>query len=218
MNVLPGQQRGLVGATLLKAMFERARTGASCTAAGVRRTSRRISSGSRWGLCRWRFGRGARRRHRVHIFWQKRIRAGDTTTPWWFPVADEWRERFGRIDSCCRSRRGCIGAMRCPGPVSWRLPEADHSPGDKSQVANKTTKRETRKSQNRRSRTMATLPGLRFSNSPETAAAAKEKPPAREEARRRRTIRSWWPRRELRDRWLERVNADPALLLPHGEV
>lgn len=22
---------------------------------------------------------------RIHIFWQKRIRAGDTTTPWWFP-------------------------------------------------------------------------------------------------------------------------------------
>ena len=25
-------------------------------------------------------------RSRVHIFWQRRIRAGDTTTPWWFPA------------------------------------------------------------------------------------------------------------------------------------
>src|SRR5207244_769959 len=22
---------------------------------------------------------------RIHIFWQKRIRAGDATTPWWYP-------------------------------------------------------------------------------------------------------------------------------------
>ena len=22
----------------------------------------------------------------MHIFWQKRIREGDTTTPWWFPA------------------------------------------------------------------------------------------------------------------------------------
>jgi len=29
--------------------------------------------------------KGARRTPCVHIFWQKRIRAGDTTTPWWFP-------------------------------------------------------------------------------------------------------------------------------------
>jgi hypothetical protein len=25
------------------------------------------------------------KKSRVHIFWQKRIRAGDTETPWWFP-------------------------------------------------------------------------------------------------------------------------------------
>src|SRR5688500_11858992 len=29
--------------------------------------------------------RGKGGKPRVHIFWQKRIRAGDTTTPWWFP-------------------------------------------------------------------------------------------------------------------------------------
>lgn len=28
-------------------------------------------------------------KHRVHIFWQKRIRAGDTTTPYWFPAKTE---------------------------------------------------------------------------------------------------------------------------------
>src|SRR5213075_1079117 len=28
---------------------------------------------------------GSASKERIHIFWQKRIRAGDTTTPWWFP-------------------------------------------------------------------------------------------------------------------------------------
>src|ERR1051326_8634541 len=30
-------------------------------------------------------GRGKNGAARVHIFWQKRIREGDVTTPWWFP-------------------------------------------------------------------------------------------------------------------------------------
>jgi hypothetical protein len=31
------------------------------------------------------FRTGSERKSRVHIFWQKRIRSGDATTPWWFP-------------------------------------------------------------------------------------------------------------------------------------
>ena len=60
-------------------------TGANSFAAGVRRTSKRIISGSRSGSFRWRFGRAVAKKARVHIFWQKRIREGDTTTPYWFP-------------------------------------------------------------------------------------------------------------------------------------
>src|SRR5688500_20389757 len=33
-----------------------------------------------------RVPRGQRQKKRVHIFWQRRIREGDTTTPWWFPA------------------------------------------------------------------------------------------------------------------------------------
>src|SRR5437868_2811141 len=32
------------------------------------------------------FRAGSRDKGRVHIFWQRRIRAGDTTTPYWFPA------------------------------------------------------------------------------------------------------------------------------------
>ncbi|MGN6728044.1 MAG: hypothetical protein ACTHLZ_19150, partial [Tepidisphaeraceae bacterium] len=31
------------------------------------------------------FRSGSEKKSRTHIFWQKRIRHGDTTTPWWFP-------------------------------------------------------------------------------------------------------------------------------------
>src|SRR5205814_3093116 len=31
-------------------------------------------------------GKGRRGQARIHIFWQKRIREGDTSTPWWFPA------------------------------------------------------------------------------------------------------------------------------------
>ena len=96
MNVLPGKQRGYVGAALLKEQFERSAYGCRlfcCWCAqdleanhfweslgfvplAFRTGSRRsVKGGSARG------GRGGR----VHIFWQKRIRAGDTTTPWWFP-------------------------------------------------------------------------------------------------------------------------------------
>jgi hypothetical protein len=67
MNVVPGRQRGLIGATLLKAQFER-------SAYGCRLRSRS-------GRDRRRRGQGS---PRIHIFWQRRIRAGDTATPWWF--------------------------------------------------------------------------------------------------------------------------------------
>src|SRR4029079_628786 len=30
-------------------------------------------------------GKGKKGAPRMHIFWQKRIREGDVTTPWWFP-------------------------------------------------------------------------------------------------------------------------------------
>jgi hypothetical protein len=31
------------------------------------------------------FRAGSRKKKRMHIFWEKRTREGDTTTPWWYP-------------------------------------------------------------------------------------------------------------------------------------
>lgn len=51
----------------------------------------------------------ALRRARVHIFWQKRIRAGDTATPWWYPSTTGGGElREDRL------------VFPIPAGVSWR--------------------------------------------------------------------------------------------------
>ena len=111
MNVVPGAQRGLIGATLLKAVFDRAAYGCKlfcCWCAQDIAANRFWESLGFVPLAFRAGGRGRAKRHegddaaagfhsvppslrasvpaaRVHIFWQRRVRAGDTTTPWWFP-------------------------------------------------------------------------------------------------------------------------------------
>jgi hypothetical protein len=85
MNVLPGKQRGLIGATLVKAMFERAAYGCKLFCCWC---AQDIAANHFWeamGFVPLAFRTGSRGRGRVHIFWQRRVRQGDTTTPWWFP-------------------------------------------------------------------------------------------------------------------------------------
>ena len=84
MNVVPARQRGLIGATLLRAMFDRAAYGCRlfcCWCARHRGESFLGVAGIHPAGVR----AGSREKGRVHIFWQRRIRAGDATTPYWFP-------------------------------------------------------------------------------------------------------------------------------------
>ena len=90
MNVLPGRQRGLVGAALLKAQFERSAYGCKLYCCWC---AQDIAANQFWeamGFVPLAFRTGGEKKGpngqaRCHIFWQKRIREGDTTTPWWFP-------------------------------------------------------------------------------------------------------------------------------------
>ena len=88
VSVVPQQQRGLVGAMLVKAMFERAAYGCklfSCWCAQNLEANHFFESLGFLPLA-FRTGANSRRRGtRTHIFWQRRIREGDTTTPYWFP-------------------------------------------------------------------------------------------------------------------------------------
>ena len=99
LNVAPEARRGLVGAALIRAVFERAAYGVRlfcCWCAQdieankfwealgfvplAFRTGARDSRGRRGSG-----GGGRGRESRIHIFWQRRVREGDTQTPYWFP-------------------------------------------------------------------------------------------------------------------------------------
>src|SRR5206468_12042720 len=85
LNVVPGRQRGFVGATLLRAMFDRAAYGCRLFCCWC---AQDIAANRFWeamGFVPLAFRAGSEKKSRVHIFWQRRIRAGDVTTPYWFP-------------------------------------------------------------------------------------------------------------------------------------
>src|SRR5258706_12784466 len=85
LNVLPAKKRGLIGVTLIKAMFDRAAYGCRLFCCWC---AQDIEANHFWeslGFIPLAFRAGSRGKGRVHIFWQRRIRAGDTTTPYWFP-------------------------------------------------------------------------------------------------------------------------------------
>jgi hypothetical protein len=91
LNVVPERRRALVGAALVRAMFERAAYGCRLFCCWC---AQDIEANYFWesiGFVPLAFRTGSRSKGknsspRVHIFWEKRIREGDTTTPWWFPT------------------------------------------------------------------------------------------------------------------------------------
>ncbi len=85
MNVLPEYRRSLVAASLLKAQFERSAYGCRLYCCWC---AQDIDANHFWeamGFVPLAFRAGSEKKARVHIFWQKRIRQDDASTPWWFP-------------------------------------------------------------------------------------------------------------------------------------
>ena len=206
MNVLPGKQRGFIGATLLKAMFER-------SAYGCKRyccwCAQDIAANKFWeamGFVPLAFRAGSEKKSRVHIFWQKRIRQGDVTTPWWFPS---------------KTAGGSIREDRIVLPISpgthWSdakpliLPdnaeESKQLPPPKRAAAKKPKILETL-APIRRNGLMFDIPKP-GEPLPEMK-ATKEPKPKSERVKRMCDPRLVSAARELRDRWLEKVNATQA--------
>ena len=114
VNVEPAHRRSLVAARLVQAQFDRSAYGCrlySCWCA------QDLEANAFWeamGFVPIAFrtgseGRGKGRGPRVHLFWQKRVRAGDGSTPWWYP---------------CKTDGGQLRADRVAFPVPpgthWR--------------------------------------------------------------------------------------------------
>jgi hypothetical protein len=228
LNVAPGKQRGYIGAVLLKAMFERAAYGCKLFCCWC---AQDIEANYFWqamGFVPLAFrtgsrtkgkGAGARKTGpRVHIFWQKRIRANDETTPWWFPS----KTAGGSI-------REDRLVLPIPPGVRWSdempmiLPsearDEGENPNDETGNPNqirmtKSEKRKASKAKIVETRSPVRRNGLRFEIPKQGAALppfdkaqgrkAKPKAPRVKAKNDPRLIAA---ARELRDRWLEEVNA-----------
>jgi hypothetical protein len=228
--VTPGHQRGLIGATLIKEVFARAAYGCRlfCCWCAQDLASNHFWEALGFVPIAYRAGgrkgRGARGKGRgkemgpsssslapdplphapsarVHIFWQRRIREGDTTTPWWFPA---------------KTDQGAMREDRLVLPIPPGLHWSDPMPVLKSDAPE--GQRESRKRV--RAKSEAVTPpkprgGVVFSAPPPDGAPEPiPAPPAQPEptpAKAARPKEKIDPQliakaRELRDRYLEQVN------------
>ena len=212
MNVVPGRQRGFVGATLLKAQFERSAYGCKlyCCWCAQDIEANRFWESMGFVPLAYRAGsetKGPKGSPRVHIFWQKRIRQGDATTPWWFPS---------------QTSGGSIREDR----IVWPIPPGTHwsdakpivlpgHPGESKQLPEKPRGRDGRAT--KKTKTVETPApirrnGLMFDiprqGEPLPEAKAEDAPKDRvPRVKAKNDPRLVAAARELRDRWLERVNA-----------
>jgi hypothetical protein len=210
INIAESHRRSLVAATLLKAQFERSAYGCKLYCCWC---AQDIEANRFWesmGFVPLAFRAGSAKKSRVHIFWQKRIREGDDTTPWWFPSqttggsiredrlvlpippGTRWSDEMPRILPVARVSNPCL-------------------PGEKKQKCTgyKPVLQKTAKYAISRSR-------LHFAEATR-ADLPKEKPPREKRKAIKNDPKLIAAARELRDRWLERVNADPMALVASGK-
>jgi hypothetical protein len=211
MSIAPAAQRKLVGATLLRAVFERAAYGCRLFCCWC---AQDLDANYFWeslGFVPLAFRAGAGGK-RVHIFWQRRIRQGDTTTPYWFPAkTDGGMMREDRL------------VLPIPPGVHWKdpmpilLPALSPVEGPEVQVARAGCLPQNRLCLDNRKKIAVpqlmppTRRRARFgppsANDAPEQVVEKPKPekPKREKVKADPALVA--KARELRDRWLEQVNA-----------
>ncbi|MFT3785027.1 MAG: GNAT family N-acetyltransferase [Tepidisphaeraceae bacterium] len=210
MNVAPGRQRGLVGATLLKAQFERSAYGCKLYCCWC---AQDIAANQFWeamGFVPLAFrtgsaSKGPKGSCRTHIFWQRRIRAGDTSTPWWFPSQTTGGSiREDRL------------VLPIPPDTHWSEAKPTVLPGmsqtDVVPVQRRLPGRATSTANPKAGTTpkhrVLSVGGMRFA-APKPIGVVKEKPKREPRQKQKNDPKLVAAARELRDRWLERMNGAP---------
>lgn len=229
LNVLPLKQRHLVGAMLVKAAFDRAAYGCKLFCCWC---AQDIQANYFWesiGFIPLAFRTGSRAKQRIHIFWQRRIREGDEVTPYWFPsqtqggaIAEDrivlpippethWRDAKPLILPGLPERQP--EAPKClPGGAPVR-PGADRPRVSKAQVA------AVARSKSKHlggvpagKAAIITKGGVKYierADAPELVEPPKPKKPRK--PRQKNDPQYVAAARELRDRYLEQVNAGQLL-------
>ncbi len=218
--VTPGFQRGLIGATLIKEVFERSAYGCRLYCCWC---AQDLAANYFWeslGFVPIAFRAGSTGKKRVHIFWQKRIDAGQShigdrqsAIPYWYPF---------------QTNAGAIREDRVVFPIPpgthWRDVVAQAS-CPCLPVKKKLEKKESNEKDTGRMPVPQTKPGIAlmrgfsfqseepaapdFDELSRVAKATKPKAPKPPKAKIDPAFLA--KARELRDRWMERVNGSLAL-------
>ena len=198
--VVPTRQRNLIGATLVKAVFDRAAYGCRLFCSWCAQT---LDANYFWeslGFLPLAFRTGAetrKRATRTHIFWQRRIREGDTT-PYWFPA-----------ETTGGSMRENRLVLPIPPGTHWKdlapilLPRVEEMP----EVVKAARKPRAAKPV---VRSISEIGGLRFG--PPVKPALVEAPKVKKKRPHlKNDPKQVAAARELRDRYLERLNSGVVL-------
>jgi hypothetical protein len=223
--VAQGSQRGLIGATLVREVFNRAAYGCRLFCCWC---AQDLDANYFWeslGFVPIAFRGGSGKKKRVHIFWQRRIREGDATTPWWFPAkTDQGAMREDRL------------VLPIPPGLHWsdpmpvlkpalspaegsETPDAPRAPRKRVHHPNPEPAAPTTKP---RARVVFSAPPPDdVPDAPPAPPAPPAKPAESKPAKPQRPKEKLDPQlvakaRELRDRYLEQVN-DRLLLAPGGK-
>jgi len=216
INVLPEYRKSLVAAHLLKAQFDRSAYGCRLYCCWC---AQDIAANRFWeamGFVALAFRAGSDKKKRVHIFWSKRIREGDTSTQWWFPS---------------QTQGGAMMEDRLVFPIppgtTWSdakpiiLPRDTHEGIESKQLDVAPVRRERKvkavvKVEPVRPKAIVMSGGLQFS-APVVPVVApiptnKEAPDKPKRTKVKNDPRYVKAARELRDRWLEQVNSGQLML------
>jgi GNAT superfamily N-acetyltransferase len=235
--VAPGHQRGLIGATLIKSVFERAAYGCRLFCCWCAQDLEANYFWESLGFVPIAFRAGSGKKRRLHIFWQRRVDRAHSVTPspghsvtpapYWYPF---------------QTSSGALRADRLvfpiPPGVRWQDVKPIEVPVVRAEGRGQKDEGKAKKLPSpRRSPDSALIPhpsslpnmvaiivGGRVKYVPKPGAKVepeKVEKPKRVRAPKEKETLTFDPRflkqnRELRDRYLERVNSEPLLLAGEG--
>ena len=238
LNVLPLRQRNLIGATLIKSVFERAAYGCRLFCLWCAQ-----DIGANWfwesiGFVPLAFRTGSASKQRTHIFWERRVREGDTTTPWWFPSQTKsgairedrlvlpippgvhWRDSMPVLLPQLAAEGAPAESLTLPGgaPVCPRPQQPKLSRAQKATIQRAQSKH--LKGVPLGKKAVLTSNGIKYIDRTDYVAetdapdelAAPVTPKREKKAKAKNDPRQIAAARELRDRFLEEVNANSGAL------
>jgi hypothetical protein len=192
MNIVPGKQRGLVGASLLKAQFERSAYGCKLYCCWCAQDLEANKFWEAMGFVPLAFRAGSEKKARVHIFWQRRIRAGDLETPYWFPSQTTGGSiREDRL------------VLPIPPGVHWSEVRGTVLPTEEWAVGSRQLGGKRERKPKAAPKAWAGLGKLSFAPPVVEKKVEKVKEPRKKRKNDPKLVSA---ARELRDRWLEKVN------------